>query len=79
MASHFYPYQQHEHDDPIENVSCGVWLGENPSLARNWDSVTCGRCLRSRARIEAQYAAEEEEIVRQMGAWAEFMKQEQQP
>jgi hypothetical protein len=75
---HFDPYAAMEPDEPIDKYPCGVMAPEEPLVTSIWDNVTCLSCLKNRELIQGAFDESEKEIVRQMGAMADFMNKEAQ-
>lgn len=70
MKTHYYPFG---FPDDVEQAPCGTWFGEASDVSGSWENVTCGNCKRSKKRIMGVIAADEKEIVKQMGGMVEFM------
>lgn len=80
MKTHYHPYSLYDSKEieGIERAYCGVALGESSELTMHWTQVTCRICLKRRSAIEAAVQSEEDAIVEQLGAMADFMKRQVQ-
>lgn len=77
MKTHFDPYLSDIACDS-EVAMCGTRLGEQMDSSNRWSEVDCKRCLSQRIKIDAEVARDEEIIVRQMGDFVDFIKQQEQ-
>lgn len=74
MKTHYDPHPDGQEAE--EQVVCGTWPGHTSNLSGDWSRVDCKRCLKSKVRIEAAVAAEENAIVEQMGHMAAYMQEQ---
>jgi len=73
LKTHFDPYPHCEEGE--EQAVCGTWMGEASNLSGDWSRVDCQRCLGRKEKISDAVAAEENEIVEQMGHMAAHMRE----
>ena len=74
MKTHYFPWDFE--DSYADQALCGTIFGELVRISANWDRVTCGHCLRNKAKIMSGIESDEKAIVEQMGQFAEFMQRE---
>lgn len=70
---HFDPYFNDEYHECPEKAPCGIRVGENYQAANEFKNVTCKRCLNQQNRLTQNFQNNEQEIIKQMGEFADFL------
>jgi hypothetical protein len=70
MVTHYDPYP----DEFKVTPACGQWETENTEVNPSWKWVDCKKCLQQKDEIVKAVERTEREIVRQMGDFVQFNK-----